>query len=68
VRRDVLLTAFALLSSLTSLFGQNSRSEANRTPARAATSEEDGEHRTYVSGFEVVNGGKDLKDLGYYPS
>lgn len=65
--RNVLLTAYTLLFSLASLFGQDSRSPADPLTASInATSQGNGEHSTYVSGFEVVNGTKEVKDLGFY--
>jgi TonB family protein len=67
VTRNVLLTAYTLVFSLASLFGQESRSPADPLTASInATSQGNVENLTYVSGFEVVNGTKEPKDLGFY--
>jgi TonB family protein len=67
VIRGCLLIASSLLFACTSLLGQNSSSEADTTakttlPASHST---DGDGR-YVSGFAVLNHGKDIDALDFY--
>lgn len=69
MERASLTIASVLLFFFTSLFAQNSHSESDPgTVAKPSTSPSEAGHRTYVSGFEILNGEKDGKDLGYYPS
>jgi TonB family protein len=66
--RACLLTASGILIAFTSLFGQNPPSGADSTAViKASESGSGAEHGIYVSGFEILNGGRNPDDLGQYP-
>lgn len=62
------LIASGMLIACTSLFGQNSPSGADPTAViKTSESGTGAENGIYVSGFEILNGGKNPNDLGQYP-
>lgn len=67
--RACLLMASGLLVACASLSGQNSSSNADH-PAMAGppASQSGAEHGVYVSGFEILNQGRDPDALGFYPN
>jgi len=63
-----LVIAFSLFLASTSLFGQNSSSEASSSaPENASATQPPDEPAIYVSGFEVLDAGRNGKDLRIYP-
>ena len=68
------LLAFVLLFPSAFLVGQSSSSDMTSSNAtHSSTSQPESDHRTYISGFEIVNPGKAIEDLElndreYYPS
>ena len=67
--RGYLLIACGMLVACTYLLGQTPSSDADpAAAAKASASESEAEHGIYVSGFEIPNGGRNVKDLGFYPT
>jgi TonB family protein len=65
--RICLLIGVGVLIVCTSLSGQNSRSQADPTAVvEPSANQSEADNGRYVSGFEVLNQGKDPEALGFY--
>jgi len=62
------LIAFGILIACTSVFGQSPPSGPDyKDDVKTPESGSQAEHGRYISGFEILNGGKNPNDLGKYP-
>jgi TonB family protein len=67
--RTFLLISSGILVASILLSGQNLPLDPDTTTAtKASASESEAEHGIYVSGFEILNQGKDPDALGFYPN